>query len=56
MTTYIPPAHSNIAAPLDWETATMDDLWRVSDLAGISACTLLGAANEVLGGDAKLSR
>lgn len=56
MTTYIPPAHSNIAAPLDWETATMEDVWEVSDLAGVSACTILGAAHKILGGNAKLSR
>lgn len=49
-----PPIHK-IAAPL-WETATMDDLWRVSDLAGVSACALLSATHEVFRGDAQLAR
>lgn len=54
MTTYIPPAHSKAAAPLDWETATLDDAWAVSDVTGIPACTILRAPHEVIGRHAQL--
>lgn len=46
--------HEEVAAP-NLGTATMDDLWRVSDLAGVSACALLCATYEVFGGDAQLA-
>lgn len=45
MTTYIPPAHK-IAATLNWETATVEDLWRGSDLAGVSAGAIFCALDE----------
>lgn len=54
MTTYISPAHSNIATPLDWGTATMEDLWRASDLAGIPAGAILRSTHQLLGGHPKL--
>ena len=37
MTTRIPPAHSNIAASLDWETATLGDLLDRSASVGVEA-------------------
>lgn len=46
MTTHIPPAHTNSAAPLDWETATVEDLWRASDLARVSAGAIFCALDK----------
>lgn len=47
MTIHIPPAHSSIAAPLNWETATVEDLWYASDLAGASSCSVLAAMQQL---------
>lgn len=46
MTTTIPPAHSNIAASLDWETATLADLLNESARSGAPACTLYRVMHE----------
>ena len=52
MTTTIPPAHNN-AAPLDWETATLGDLWRLSDAAGVPAGAILRALDKLEGADSE---
>lgn len=52
MTTYIPPAHK-IAATLNWETATLGDLWRLSDATGVAAGALLRALDQLEGPDAE---
>lgn len=51
MGTTIPPAHRKIAAPLDWETATLEDLLDLSDATGLPACALLRAMQKVPGSD-----
>lgn len=53
MITYIPPAHSNIAAPPNWETATMGELWRYSDATGVPAGTILRALDKLEGSDSE---
>ena len=53
MTAIVPPAHSKIAAPLDWETATMGDLWRLSDATGVPASAILRALDKLEGADAE---
>ena len=47
MTTRIPPAHNKIAATLDWETATVEDVWRASDLALASSCSVLATVQQL---------
>ena len=51
MTTTVPPAHSEVAASLDWETATLGQIWRASDLAGVTACSVLRALDKLEGAD-----
>lgn len=46
MTTHIPPAHSKIAASLDWETATLGDLLDLSDATGVPASLLYRVLNH----------
>lgn len=53
MTTTIPPAHSKIAASLDWETATVEDLWERSDRAGVPIRALLATIQKFGGVQAK---
>lgn len=40
------PAKHRIAAPHMREAATVEDLWRASDLAGVSACAIFCALDE----------
>ena len=47
MTAHIPPAHSKIAASLEWETATVEDLWRASDLARVPARTIFATVEKL---------
>ena len=51
VTTHIPPAHSKIAATLGWETATMQEVWELSDRAGIPAGAILRALDKLEGAD-----
>lgn len=53
MTTIVPPAHSKIAAPLDWETATVQDLWSLSDAGGVSAGAIFRALDQCVRSDAE---
>ena len=46
MTTATPPAHSKIAAPLDWETATLGDLLDLSHATGVPASLLYRVLNH----------
>ena len=48
--------HDKDATPQRREVATMDDLWRESDLVGVPAGALLSAAHQLLGRDAQLPR
>ena len=56
MTTAIPPAHNKVAAPHNWETATMGDLWRLSDATGIPAGSILRALDKLEGADSERRR
>lgn len=47
--------HKKIATP-DLEVATVGDLWRLSDEAGVSAGALLRALDEFEGADAESFR
>lgn len=47
MTITIPPADGNIAASLDWETATLGDLLDLSAVSGVPAGLLYRAVYEV---------
>ena len=47
MTTYIPHAHTKIAASLDWETATLGDLLDVSAATGVQAGALYRAIHHL---------
>ena len=47
MTNHIPPAHTNIAASLDWETATLGDLLCASAATGIQAGALYRAIHHL---------
>ena len=49
--TTTPPAHSKIAAPLNWETATLGDLWRLSDATGVAAGAILRSLDQLKGPD-----
>lgn len=51
MTATVPPVHSKIAASLDRETATLGQIWRASDLAGVTACSVLRALDKLEGAD-----
>ena len=53
VTTRIPPAHSKIAAPRAWGAATVQEVWDLSDRAGIPPCTLLGIVQQLVFGDAE---
>lgn len=53
MQTTIPPAHKKAAASLDWETATVGDLWRLSGATGIPASTILRALDKLEGPDSE---
>ena len=46
MSTTIPPARK-IAAPLDWETATVEDVWRASDLGGVAPSAALATVEQL---------
>lgn len=46
MATTIPPAYSKIAAPLDWETATVSDLLDLSAATGVQAGLLYSAIHH----------
>ena len=46
MATTTPPAHSKIAAPLDWETATLGDLLDLSHATGVPASLLYRVLNH----------
>lgn len=55
MTTTLPPSPAQqIAASLDWETATLDDAWRQSDETGVPACAILRSLKQVGLGDTQL--
>ena len=45
------PAKHRIAAPHEWETATVGDVWRGSDLAGVPSCTILTSMQHLVGLD-----
>ena len=47
MTPAVPPAHSKVAASLKWETATVEDVWRVSDLTLAPSCSVLAAMQQL---------
>ena len=53
MTTRIPPAHNKIAATLNWETATLGDLWRLSDATGVASGAILRALDKLEGPDSE---
>ena len=53
MHTTIPPAHKKAAAPLDWETATLGDLWRLSDATGVASGAILRALDKLEGPDSE---
>ena len=53
MTTIVPPAHSKIAAPRAWGTATVQEVWELSDRAGIPPCALLSIVQQLVFGDAE---
>lgn len=43
------PTKHRIAATHNWETATVEDVWRGSDLAGVPSCTILTAMQHLVG-------
>lgn len=47
------PEKHRIAAPHEWEAATVEDVWRGSDLAGVPSCTILTAMQHLVGLDAE---
>lgn len=54
MATTLPPSTAQqIAASLDWETATLDDLWLASDDARIPAGSLFTTVEQLHGGHAQ---
>lgn len=47
------PTKHRIAAPLNWETATMGELWRHSDATGVPASTILRTLDKFERADAE---
>lgn len=56
MATTIPPAHSKIAATLDWETATVEDVWSLELATGIPADAILSTLHDLFLRDAESRR
>lgn len=52
MRTVVPPSHNRIATPIA-EVATVQDLWRLSDVSGVPPCAIYCAMQQVVGLDSE---
>lgn len=51
MTTIVPPAYSKVATP-NAEVATVEDIWRASDAAGVLPSAVLATVEQLASRDA----
>ena len=56
MHTTIPTTHKKAAAPSKWGTATVQDLWSLSDAGGVSAGAIFCALDQCVRGDTESVR
>lgn len=53
MTPAVPPTQQSAATPSKWGTATVQDLWSLSDAGGVSAGAIFCALDQCVRGDAE---
>lgn len=56
MTPEVPSTQQTVAAPSKWGTATVQDLWSLSDAGGVSAGAIFCALDQCVRSDAESVR